>query len=161
MSSVVKSSNKVEYIHTTSGETPLNSREAPKQRFLFVCLFACFLFFNMFASCMNLAAVLALLINVKFEFRSLYNLWRWISQIAQGCQNGICQNKKEHLLNNLPSKWLRNSLVTRSRTFHNDDEGHRICMVITLIVVEDSKAWSGWHGDNPITRNTLTANYYQ
>ncbi len=39
-----------------------------------------------------------------------------------------------------------------------DDEGHRICMVITLVVIEDTKAWSGWHGDNPITRNTLTAN---
>ena len=26
-------------------------------------------------------------------------------------------------------------------------------MVIILIVVEDSKAWSGWHGDNPITSN--------
>ncbi len=36
--------------------------------------------------------------------------------------------------------------------------GHRICMVITLIVVEDSKTSSGWHGDNPITRNTSTAN---
>ena len=46
-------------------------------------------------------------------------------------------------------------------TFHNDDEGHRICMVITLIMVEDSKAWSGWHGDNPIrpTRNTSMANF--
>ncbi len=42
----------------------------------------------------------------------------------------------------------------------NDDEGHRICMVIHLIVVEDSKAWSGWHWDNPITRNTSTANYF-
>ncbi len=59
---------------------------------------------------------------------------------------------------NSPSKWLRNSLVTGSHTFHNDDEGHIICMVITLIVVEDSEAWSGWHGDNPITRNTSTAN---
>ena len=55
-----------------------------------------------------------------------------------------------------PSKWLRNSLVTD----HNDDEGHRICMVITLIVVEASKAWSGWHGDNPITRSTSTANTF-
>ncbi len=58
----------------------------------------------------------------------------------------------------LPSKWLHNSLVTGSRTFHNNDEGHKICLVITLIVVEDSKAWSGWHGDDPITRNTSTAN---
>ena len=58
---------------------------------------------------------------------------------------------KYDICDNSPSKWLRNSLVTGSRTFHNDDEGHRICMVITLIMVEDSKAWSGWHGDNPIT----------
>ncbi len=29
---------------------------------------------------------------------------------------------------NSPSKWLRNSL-TGSRTFNNDDEGHRICVV--------------------------------
>ncbi len=36
-----------------------------------------------------------------------------------------------------PSKWLRNSLVTGSHAFHHDDEGHRICMVITLIVVEN------------------------
>ena len=62
---------------------------------------------------------------------------------------------------NSPSKWLRNSLVTGSCTFHNNDEGHRICMVITLIVVEDSKAWSSWHGDNPITCNTLTANRFE
>ncbi len=57
------------------------------------------------------------------------------------------------------SKWLRNSLVTGSRTFHNDDESHKIGMVIILIVVEESKAWSGWHADNPITRNTSKANY--
>ena len=43
---------------------------------------------------------------------------------------------------------------------HNDDAAHRICIVIPLIVVEDSKAWSGWHGDNRITRNTSTANWW-
>ncbi len=58
----------------------------------------------------------------------------------------------------LPSKSLHNFLVTGSCTFQNDDEGHRICMVITLIVIEDSKAWSSWHGDNRITHNTSTAN---
>ncbi len=57
-----------------------------------------------------------------------------------------------------PSKWLRHSYVTGSRTFHNNDEGHRICMEITLIVEEDSKEWYGRHGDNPITHKTLTAN---
>ncbi len=49
--------------------------------------------------------------------------------------------------------------LDHARIFHNDDEGHRSCMVITLIVVKDSKAWSGWHGDDPIKRNTSTANY--
>ena len=38
------------------------------------------------------------------------------------------------------SGYVCNSLVTGSRSFHNDDEGHRICMVITLILVEDSAA---------------------
>ncbi len=69
----------------------------------------------------------------------------------------IANHRKEHQCNS-PSKWLRNSLVTGSCTFHNKDEDHRICIVITLIMVEDSKAWYGWHGDNPITCNTSTAN---
>ncbi len=65
-----------------------------------------------------------------------------------------------YTVNNSASKWLRNSLLTGSRTFRNDDEDHRICMVITLIVlIEDLKPWSGWHGDNPITRNTSTADW--
>ncbi len=42
-------------------------------------------------------------------------------------------------------------MVTGSHTFYNDDEDHRNCIVITLIMVENSKAWSGWHGDNQIT----------
>ncbi len=49
----------------------------------------------------------------------------------------------------LPAKWLYiyNSLVAGSCTFHNDDEGfgmhegHRSCMVITLIMVDDSKCY--------------------
>ena len=57
-----------------------------------------------------------------------------------------------------PAKWLRNLLVTESHTFHNDDKGHRICIVITLIVVEDLIMWSTWHWDNLITCNTLEMN---
>ena len=80
----------------------------------------------------------------------IYKRTKTFSVYQASCNNDVWYS---------PSKWLRNSLVTWSCTFHNDNEGHRICMVITLVVVKDSKAWSGWHGDNPITRNTSTANY--
>ena len=83
--------------------------------------------------------------------------------ISQSCRllNGKANVQVPVQVHNLcysPSKWLRNSLVTGSHTFHNDDKCHRICMVITFIVIENSKAWSGWHRDNQITRNTLMAN---
>ncbi len=53
-----------------------------------------------------------------------------------------------------------NSLVTGSHTFLNNNEGRKICTVITLIVVEDSKAWSSWHGDTLITRNNTSLAKY-
>ncbi len=79
-------------------------------------------------------------------------------QRIMGCPEIFLWSKSMYRRENLSSEWLRNSLVTGSRTFHNDDEGHRIFMVITLIMVEDSKKWSGWHGDNLITCNTSTVN---
>ncbi len=42
----------------------------------------------------------------------------------------------------------RQFLVDLSRTFHSDIEGHKICIVITLIVVKNSKAWFGWQLGN-------------
>ncbi len=73
------------------------------------------------------------------------------------CTNCLITNfgpySKLHIKTTSNRWWLRNSLVTGSQPFHNDDEGLKICIVTTLIVVENSKAWSGWHGHNRITRN--------
>ena len=40
----------------------------------------------------------------------------------------------------ITSELVMNSLVTGTRNIRNDNEDHKICMVITLIVVEASKA---------------------
>ena len=68
----------------------------------------------------------------------------------------VLMNKRETRYWYSPSKWIQ--LVTGSHTFHNDIECHRICIVITLIAVEDSKLSSGWHKNDPITPITSLAN---
>ena len=50
---------------------------------------------------------------------------------------------------NSVSKWLRNTYSNMSVNL--------VCVVIVSIVVQDSEAWSSWHGDR-ITRNTSILN---